>query len=156
MRTVILMALAAAALAPTVARAEDEAAQMLRRARQGGTLTPRERGLAAKYLREWRESEALSSKPGDQSLGRALESMALGRSFAPDEAAAIVRADQAYRRAQAEARAAPGAAPGGPSADRDRPAGRIPVEYLVVAAVGAVILAAGALWVLVARRPSKE
>ncbi len=162
MRTVMLMALAAAALAPAGARAQDEAAGMLSRARQGLTLTRRDRELASKYLREWRESEALSSEPGDQSLGRALESMALGRSFAPDEAAAIERAEQAYRRARAESRAAPGAAPGGAPAGRDRGgttrgrgAGRISGEYLIVAAAGAVVLAAGALWILAAKRRSR-
>ncbi len=143
----VLVALVAlVALAPD-AVALDEVEAMLLRARSGEAPSERDRVLARELCAEWRDSEEVAARPGDQALGRALEAIALGRGLAGGELAAVARHHEDYVRARAEG---PPTRTGALGALRKRAAEL--GGYLPVIGIAAAVLIAGVAWMLIARR----
>ncbi|MHC4251824.1 MAG: hypothetical protein ACYS9X_22110 [Planctomycetota bacterium] len=155
----LVLPVALAASLPASALARGERDETLLRAREGLSLSRRDREIGGELLREWRGSEEVAPGTGDPSLGRALESMARGRSLAPDEAGALRRYETSCRRERLEA-AERGFFPGtgdrppgavGGAAPRTSRVGRGLAAWWFVPAAGAAVVVLGAAWMLAAR-----
>ncbi len=154
--TAFALPLALCASLSTAALGQGETNEALARAREGMSLSRRERELAAELLQQWRYSEEVAPGTGDPSLGRALESIARGRALAPDEVGSLRRYEtkcRGERLKAAERGLLPGIrdAPRGgrrSASSRDR---RGPVSWWFVPAAGAAVVILGAAWMLAAR-----
>ena len=150
----VILAALAATLAPSPAHAQSETDAMHSRAHGGQPATKEDREHAKRLLEEWRESERVSPEPGDQALGRALESIAGGRGLSAAELAAFDRY-AATRRADrlAAAGQSPDGAPGAgrPVGSAGAPSGRRR-WILAVAGAGAGVFGVGVAWILAVRR----
>lgn len=150
----------AGVLAPPAARAQDETDTMHFRARAGLPATKRDREQARWLLEQWRESESVSSEPGDQALGRALAGIAEGRGLAPaelgalDRYAATRRGDRLAAEGETPGHVA-GAEPGADFAESARGPRRRLVWMLAVVGAGIAVFALGIAWILAARRLRK-
>lgn len=144
----------AAAPAATV-RAADEVEDMLSRAVRKRSPTFQDRDLARECLSDW-----VDEKPDDPAVRRALERIAQGTAPAGEQIPALARLHGRYSRAHAEALAraekeAGGEAgsPGGVRAVRSVARRRWRRKDLaLVAVMGALVVAGGVAWIVVARR----
>ena len=156
---VLAIPLALAASIQAAALAQGELDEALIRAREGRSLSRRDRETAAGLLREWRASEEVAPGTGDSSLGRALEAMAAGRSLEFNEVGALRRYESSCRRERYEA-ADRGAFPGAPGRSpvagvaepsRTSRAGRGVTVWWFVPVAGVFVVVLGAAWMLAAR-----
>ncbi|MHC5058811.1 MAG: hypothetical protein ACYTKD_29490 [Planctomycetota bacterium] len=155
----LALPVALAASLPASALALGEFDETLLRAREGLSLSRRDREIGGELLREWRASEEVNPGTGDPSLGRALESMVSGRTLAPDEMGALRRYETSCRRERLEAAERglfpgtgdrpPGAAGG--VAPRTSRTGRGFGAWWFVPAAGGAVVVLGAAWMLAAR-----
>jgi len=138
---------------------QGELDETLVRAREGLTLSPRDREVAVRLLQEWRESEAVAPGTGDPSLGRALEVMSAGRALGPGQVGALRRYETSCRRDRYEVvergvfpgtrERPPEAGVAGPSSG-SRVGPRFAAWWFVPAA-GAAVVILGAAWLLAVR-----
>ncbi len=151
------LALAASLQVTALARGEEDEALM--RAREGLSLSRRDREAALGLLEAWRASEEVAPGTGDPSLGRALEAMTAGRSLAPDEAGALRRYETSRRRDRlegAERSALPGARNGPPGTGGVASPGgsrswRGLRAWWFVPVAGTAVVVLGAAWLLAVR-----
>jgi hypothetical protein len=136
------------------AHAADDTERVLVRARYGRKLSSADRQVARTLLDEWRESEQVAPGTGDPSVGRALESMAAGRSVAPDEMAATDRLLASYRAGRAEV-IERGARGGGTASDGTAGTATLGRAALFPLVAGAAVLLIGVGFILVRRRYRK-
>jgi len=139
--------------------AQGELDEALVRAREGLKLSRRDREVALRLLRDWRESEAVAPGTGDPSLGRALEAMASGRALGPGETGALRRYETSCRENRYRA-----TGHGLFSGNKHEPDGPVPVgparasrvgtrfaTWWFVPAAGAAVVILGAAWMFAVR-----
>jgi hypothetical protein len=133
--------------------------ETLMRAREGLSLSRRDREAAVGLLQQWRASEVVAYGTGDASLGRAFEAMVAGRSLASDESGALRRYETSCRRERSKAAGRdpfPGTggqphATGAGEFSNTSSGGRGFATWWLVPTAGITVVILGAAWMLAAR-----
>jgi hypothetical protein len=152
--TTLALALSLVASVQAAALAQDNYDETLMRAREGLSLSRRDREAAAGLLEQWRASEVVASGTGDASLGRALEAMVAGRSLASDESGALRRYATSCRRDRASAakrNLSPGNKGGPPAVGGLESSNASNDRWWLVPVAGVTVVILGAAWMLAAR-----